>query len=133
MDVYGNKENMFVKFIIVIASCALLCYVLMGKRERFGPNGREFVKVGAQRFGLRGDKTTGRDISLSYYDNDRNFAMHPTGNPMWINDITPFEEGHKNCKQQIDCHKHVNEYGESDACFKCGSAASMDWGVLPLE
>ncbi len=71
----------------------------LGRTEGFDKSGREFVPVGAKRYGLRGDLLKQIDIKKFYGSPDRQILLSDSGGEIWDSSYTPAQQGIKKCKK----------------------------------
>jgi hypothetical protein len=62
-----EQANLIVIFLVLFL-ILILWILFSGKREFFGKDGSEFLPVGEQRYGLRGDKLDARPIYDCRFD-----------------------------------------------------------------
>ncbi len=104
--------------LILIAVFAL--YMYMNRREGFDSTTTEFVPVGFDRYGLRGDLLRRSDISRLYIRPDRHVRLSSSNNPVYESNYPPHAEGVANCTLTA-CPTISNEYGPDDQCWNCPS------------
>ena len=108
-----NKET-----IIVIIVIILVLWVLYPLFEGFDASGREFVPIGCQRYGLRGEPLRTSDIANTFIRPDRQIRLSNTDGEMWESNYPPSAEGIKNCRK-VKCPQN-DGYDNLDTCWKCG-------------
>ena len=99
------------------------------KPETFNSNATEFVPLGEQRYGLRGDKLKTSSIARLYRKPERQVTLNHGGGEMWLSDYSPSDEGIQNCKQ-IKCPAHHGGYDKQDTCWVCDSGCPQKM-VIP--
>jgi hypothetical protein len=114
-----NKD--IISVVLVIIFLWLIVRILTSNSEGFDAKSVEFVPVGHDRYGIRGDYLRSSDIAKNYIGTNRHLAVHPTGNIMWESDLPPHKEGIPKC-QQVPCPQNQNDADYLDTCWKCGSA-----------
>ncbi len=87
--------------------------------EYFDKNTVEFVALGEERYGLRGDLLRRSDIARLYMRPDRHIRLNDTSGMMYESNFKPAEEGKKGCKK-TQCPEHTDEYDQLDTCWNCG-------------
>ncbi len=111
-----NKDIVFVFLIIV-----LLWWIIKPVSEvAFNPGTYEFVPIGSERYGLRGDKLKRSDISNLYMSPERNIRLSHSTGEMWESEYTPESEGIAGCRK-VQCPTNHNGYDSLDTCWKCGN------------
>lgn len=115
-----EKELIFVFLII------LLLWLLIkpnrdntNNNEGFDAKTVEFVPVGNDRYGLRGEKLDTYDIADLYIGPERKIALHPSSEIMWVSDFSPEEELISNCTN-VSCPTNENDFDNLDTCYQCG-------------
>ena len=110
--------NMNNEMLILIGLIILLIYVYY-TREGFEASGTEFIDVGSERYGIRGDKLRRSNIARVYIRPDRHIRISASGGDMYESDRYPCKEGINGC-QKITCPSYG--YDNIDTCWSCGSA-----------
>lgn len=114
-------KEMLIIFLVIV----FLWWVLKPKSEMFGPNGRVFVPVGHDRYGLRGDLIRRVDFNDKVYiGQDRQNRLHHTGGLMYESDYSPEEEGLKGCNK-TQCPCGPNDYTANDTCWQCDDGVPL--------
>lgn len=108
-----SQEDCIGLIVIVI----LIWFIMRNRNEGFSADMREFLPVGFQRYGLRGDPIRSRDARLDYIQNNRNIRLSHTGGEMWQSNSPP-TKFLKDC-QKVPC-PHNGEYDSMDTCWRCG-------------
>lgn len=114
----GNKY-IYIVMAILLAVVLWLYYGRDWLAESFDSQGLEFVPVGSDRYGLRGDLLRRRPITDYYISPDRQMRLHPSSGLMYISNRSPSAEGTPNC-QKVECPTNTNEYDNRDSCWMCG-------------
>lgn len=107
---------------IVFAFLAILLvlYLVSPKNaEGFDQDGAEFVGVGSDRYGLRGDLLRRSSIDQLYMRPDREARLNQSGGLMYFSNNSPEAEGTQNCRQ-VPCPTCSGGYDSSDTCWQCG-------------
>ena len=99
--------------------------------EGFDEKTVEFVPVGSDRYGLRGEELRRSDIDTLYIKPDREIRLNHNGGQMWISNNTPAEEGDPNCRK-VKCPCNT-EYDNEDTCWKCGDSKPEPWNIPPMH
>lgn len=108
-----NKEVVVIFLIVVLA-----LWVMWPFFEGFDASGSEFVPVGADRYGLRGEPLRRSSIEKYFIRPDRRIRLSQSGGEMWEGNNDPASEGMKDCKK-VPCP--ANGYDNIDTCYKCGN------------
>lgn len=108
-----NKELIFA-FLLV-----LFLWWLMGSgAESFNANSTEFVPLGSERYGLRGDLLRRSSIDRLYYPPNRNIRLHQTNN--WMYQGYANDPSFSDCAK-VQCPVNTNEYDPEDTCYMCSN------------
>lgn len=110
-----NKE-----LIVLFLAIALIWYLMTRKSEAFDETGSEFVPVGQERYGIRGDLLSRSSIANNYLSPNRNIVLNPSTGQMYTSNNPPTMQGHPNCKQ-TKCPSNLNDYDATDTCHTCGT------------
>lgn len=110
-----QKINKGVVVVFLIAVLAL--WVLYPLFENFDANGSEFVPIGHERYGLRGDLLRRSDIRKNFIRPDRQIRLSHSNGEMWESNYSPENENIHGC-QKVDCPM-PNGYDNMDTCWKC--------------
>jgi hypothetical protein len=111
-----NKDFVLVFLIIVLLWCIFRSYK---QTEAFDGASSEFLPVGADRYGLRGDLLNRSSIDNWYASNNRQIMLNNGEGEMWQANGTPPSFGIKDCRK-VKCPIN-GEYDHQDTCWKCGS------------
>lgn len=87
--------------------------------ESFSSDGYEFMPVGSDRYGLRGDKLRQSSIYNWYISPNRQIMLSDSSGEMWQANGTPPSYGMKDCRM-VKCPDN-GEYDGMDTCWKCGN------------
>ena len=121
------REEIVIVFLVV-----LFIWWMTTKSEGFNSLTNEFIPVGHDRYGLRGDKLRRSDIANLYLNPERNMRLNPSSGLMYSSNKTPCQEGHAGC-QKVDCPCNTNEYDEQDTCWNCGNAEYSPMKIPPIH
>lgn len=119
-------ENKYLVLILVII--ALMWFMKVNK-ENFDPHGVEFVPVGADRYGLRGDLLYRRSVSDYYIRPDRRVRLNDSSGEMYVSNFDPIDEGLKGCKK-MQCpmtSRWEGSYDNNDQCYNCSD--NFKWKI----
>lgn len=116
---------------LIILVIILLWYMNPSMFEPFGENTLEFLPVGRDRYGLRGDLLRRSDIRNNYIDVNRQVRLHPSSGDMYASSATPEEEGIEGCTK-VDCPCNTDGY-KGDACWSCGSMDQEPWKIPAMH
>ncbi len=105
------------KMILVLVLLVAAWWFMTRSSEGFDGTTSEFVPVGDDRYGLRGDMLRRSDISRLYIRPDRQVRLHHTNNPMYESNFSPEGEGPKSCR--ISQCPSGTEYDATDRCYTC--------------
>ena len=119
------------EFLIVFLIVVFLWWI-MNRSEGFGSDTNEFIPVGHERYGLRGDRLRRSDISRLYLNPNRHMRLNPTSGLMYKSNKTPCEEGHAGCSK-VNCPCNTNEYDKLDTCWNCGNADYEKMVIPPIH
>lgn len=108
-----TKDTIIVFVIIILA-----LWVLYPIFEGFDASGREFVPVGALRYGLRGEPLRAESIRKNFIRPDRQIRLSESNSEMWESNDSPGSEGMKGCRK-VKCPQN-DGYDNTDTCWKCG-------------
>jgi len=111
------NENLILIFLVIL----FLWWLLGFKMEMFDKTTTEFVPVGEERYGLRGDLLRSSNIDKYYIRPDRKIRLNNSHNWMYASNYTPAQENIKGCKVE-KCPTNTNEYDNLDTCYQCASA-----------
>ena len=114
MTININKEIVAIFLLIILAIWVI--YPLM---EGFDSTTTEFVPVGSERYGLRGDLLRRSNIEKYFIRPDRRIRLSHSGGEMWESNNDPMTEGIKGCKA-VPCP--ANGYDNIDTCYQCGNS-----------
>lgn len=110
--------------LVLILLGIVLLWVFMESREsnseNFNQDANEFVPVGSERHGLRGDMLRRSNIGRLYRNPNRQIRLSASGGDMYHSDRTPKQEGINGCKK-VNCPCNTNEFDKQDTCWQCGS------------
>ena len=109
------NKNIVLVFLIIV----LLWVLLRPYTESFSSDTTEFVPVGEQRYGLRGDPLRASSIDNWYMSPNRQIMLSDSSGEMWQANGTPPSFGIKGCRK-VNC-PHNGEYDKNDTCWKCGN------------
>ena len=109
-----NKNLLFVFLLIVF-----LWWVFGPRMEGFDSNSMEFVPLGVDRYGLRGDKLRRSSIDKYFYSPNRKVRLSHSNAWMYQGHQSPTGEGVPGC-YQVPCPQNGG-YDNLDTCWKCGS------------
>lgn len=110
------------EMLFVFLAILLIWFIMRpNSNEAFDASGSEFLPVGRDRYGLRGDLLRRSDISRLYLNPNRQIRINPSSGWMYASNKTPCEEGINGCKK-VNCPCNTNEYDGQDTCWNCGSA-----------
>lgn len=123
-----NQNNIFLVIIVLF----FLCWIMQPRSEAFDAKTVEFVPVGDQRYGLRGDKLRSGDIARLYIGPRRKIAVHPSSEIMWESDLPPYEEAIPGCKK-VPCPSNENDFDKLDTCYQCGTSRQEPWKIPPIH
>lgn len=116
-----NCETIVIIFLVVI----FLWMVMKPKRgEGFDADTVEFVPVGSDRYGLRGEPLIRRPTSDYFIRPDRQVRLNNSGGDMYVSNYAPHEEGIEGC-QKTQCPMSWGGFDSSDECWNCGN--SFQW------
>jgi len=111
------------QLIIIFLIASLIVLLLQPYTERFDATGMEFLPVGEQRYGLRGDKIMSRDIAGNYISPKRQIRLSQSSGMMYESNTDPITEGMKGCRK-LACPsgpRDTTGYDHLDTCWQCGS------------
>lgn len=98
---------------IVVVFWAVFSY----SREGFNANTTEFIPLGSDRYGLRGDKLRRSSIEKLFIRPDRRIRLNHAGGRMFVANISPMEQGDEGCTLS-NCP--INDgYDSMDKCYSC--------------
>ena len=106
-----SQEDCIGILVIII----LVWFIMRTRNEGFSADTREFVPVGSQRYGLRSDPLSYRDIRTDYIGENRHILTSPTGVEIYQSNDPPTKYG--NNYQQVQCRNIPSEYGSNDTCW----------------
>jgi len=109
-------KNCILIFLVIL----LAWWVLKPSFEGFGADTQEFLPVGVQRYGLRGDPLRSRPYDDFMISPDRQMRLNHSGGVMWESNLAPGDEGVEGCGK-VPCPNNTNEFDCKDSCWKCGS------------
>ena len=112
-----NKNIVLVFLVIVLLWVLFRPYTVSA--ESFDASTSEFVPVGEQRYGLRGDPLRASSIDNWYISPNRQIMLSDSSGEMWQANGTPPSFGIKDCRK-VAC-PHNGEYDKNDTCWKCGN------------
>lgn len=112
-----NNEIIFA-FLAILLVLYLVSPNIMSS-EGFDHAGTEFVSVGNERYGLRGDLLRRSSIDKLYLRPDRHARLSQTGEIMYFSNNSPAAEGTADCKQ-VPCPTYHGGFDCSDTCWQCG-------------
>lgn len=117
------------EIVFIFLAIVFIWWLMRHKRiDNFDPTGTEFVPVGFERYGLRGEPIAGRDIAYNYIRPDRHMVLNNTSGLMWESDMAPEDEGIPKCKQ-VPCPTHRDGYDDMDKCWTCDRKPRPD--IIP--
>ncbi len=122
----SNKEIIVIVLLIVIAIWGI--YPLLGNFEGFNADSTEFVPVGSERYGLRGDPIRRSSIDNYFISNNRQITLSQAGGEMWESNRSPTAQGFSDCVS-VKCPG--NKYDSQDTCWQCGFGHGMRQAELP--
>ena len=114
MPVIVNKETIAIVLVIL-----LIIWLIYPFFETFDVTGMEFMPVGTDRYGLRGDLLRRSSIEKYFIRPDRNIRLSQSSGEMWESNNPPALEGIKECKK-VPCPAN-DGYDNLDTCWKCGN------------
>lgn len=97
---------------VLVALLVLMLVLSFFRKESFDADMREFVPVGADRYGLRGNLIQSIPISVNYIKKDQDVMLSQTSGEKWVSNFAP--QG-QNCNR-VDC---PGWYDKLDQCWKC--------------
>ncbi|ARF09606.1 hypothetical protein Indivirus_1_229 [Indivirus ILV1] len=106
-----TTRNVAIVLLVVLAIWVVYPWV-MGKPEKFDSDMREFVPVGSDRYGLRGNLLHRVPIDKYYVKPDQNVVLSQSGGEMWVSNVVPQTE---NCSK-VQC---PSWYDNLDQCWQC--------------
>lgn len=110
-----NTEIIVIVLLIVIAIWGI--YPLLEKFEGFNSDVTEFVPVGEQRYGLRGEPLKRNSIDNYFRSDNRQIVLSQAGGEMWQSNVNPTSQGFTDCAP-VKCPG--NKYDNDDTCWQCG-------------
>ena len=122
-----SKEMLIVFFAIL-----LVWFIMKSGKEGFDATNTEFVPVGRDRYGLRGDLLRRSDIARIYLRPDRHMRLHHTSGQMYPSDRTPCEEGIAGCKSG-PCPCKRDAYDSTDTCWTCTDGNYLQQQIPPIH
>lgn len=122
------KNEMLLVFLAVL----LIWFIMKSQREGFDPTSSEFVPVGSDRYGLRGDRLRSSDIARIYLNPNRNIRLHHSSGLMYPSNATPCQEGIGGCNK-VDCPCGRGAYDSTDTCFQCTDAGFVPQQIPPIH
>ncbi len=122
------RREMLMLFLVIL----FVWFIMKPSSEGFDSTNTEFVPVGKDRYGLRGDLLRRSDISRLYISPNRQIRLHPSSGWMYPSNQTPCEEGIGGCRQ-VDCPCNTNEYDDKDTCWSCGKMEQDPWRIPPIH
>lgn len=90
----------------------------VNNREYFDADGVEFLPLGEDQYGLRGDRLNIRSIDNHYISPYRQIRLSFAGGDMWEASTTPEEQGFTGC-YQTPCPCGTDYYDDMDTCWMC--------------
>jgi hypothetical protein len=109
-------ENCDILAIFLFALILFWVIVSFGS-EGFSADGTEFLPVGQQRYGLRGEPIHSRPISDYYIRPDRNIRLDPSGGLMYESNFPPMKEHSAHNCDKMNCP--TVGYDSTDTCWSC--------------
>lgn len=106
-----TTRNVALVLLVILAIWVVYPWVI-GRPERFDANMREFVPVGSDRYGLRGNLIKWTPIDKYYIEADQDVRLSQSGGEMWVSNSPP--QG-KNCAK-VTC---PDWYDRLDQCWQC--------------
>lgn len=107
-------DNM--QIIVILLLALIIVWWFMSRREKFNQNTTEFVSVGSERYGLRGDLLHRRPIEDYFIGQPiRNHRFNESGGVMTTASNPPSACG---CNQ-IPCPHQGGAFDELDHCWQC--------------
>ena len=122
----SNKEIIVIVLLIVIALWGI--YPLLEKFEGFNSDVTEFVPVGEQRYGLRGEPLRRSSIDNYFRNDNRQITLSQAGGEMWESNRDPTVQGFSDC---VNVKCPGNKYDDKDTCWQCGFSHGMKQTGLP--
>ena len=107
-----DTKNVAIFLLVILAICVIYP-MLFGKKEGFDADMLEFVPVGSDRYGLRGNLIKWVPISDYFINANPNIRINRSGGDMWVSNNPP--EG-KTCGK-IECPSFG--YDKLDQCWQC--------------
>lgn len=121
----NNKKTIECVVIVILVILLLYCLYTYFIRENFDATTSEFVPVGSERYGLRGDLLRQSDIARIFISPYRNIRLNQTGNMMYESSLPPAQEGLHGCRR-VPCTIGVDEYDSMDTCWRCNDTDMCD-------
>jgi hypothetical protein len=109
------EKEYIIGFIILL----VVIWIFYPYFERFDATGTEFVPVGGDRYGLRGELLRRSSIENWYIRPDRRIRLSHSGGEMWESNYDPSVQGIKDC-HKVPCPS--NGFDSMDVCWKCGDS-----------
>ena len=121
------EMNRNLVLLIVIVCIGL--YIIMSS-EGFDASGQEFVPVGQQRYGLRGEPIESHSARMNYLPCSTHMVLNHAGGLMYEAATSPLEQGKNGCIKTA-CPYNSYEF-QGNMCWKCddGEPARLGCNVL---